>query len=204
MAKKKTTKKKVKRYQLPESLTELADKCLPKHVQVVQAILSGDYSSNAQAYRAFYPKVSLNSSKAACARMLAIANVGELFNALKDFHFMQGVLSRAEAMDILSNMARTSLSDLVELVSVDAGDGVEYSTWRFKSSAELTKGELAAIQELSSTKEGNKIKVHDQKAAIKQLAEMLGWNEASKVDVNHSGLDVNIYLPDNGRDNVDG
>ena len=182
--------------ELPEDIKKLADACVPKHVQVVQAILSGEYGSNTAAYQAFYPDADADSANANCARMLAIDSVRKLYNALRDERLMQGVLSRAEAMQILTNMARHSLSDLVtfgsmELPDEKTGETRSVGTWAFKDSSELTPEALATISELSSTKEGNRIKTHDQKAAIKLLSDMAGWAEPKKIEVD---VTENSYL----------
>lgn len=180
--------------ELPEEIKELADKCLDKHVQVVQAILSGDFSSNAKAYMHYYPDSDPDSAKASCARLLAIDNVSALYNALRDHSFAQNALSRAEAVAILSNMARHSVADLF----VSNGHSLVLDQDK------ITPEALAAVSEVADTKEGQKIKMHDAKAAIKQLADMGGWNAAQDVNVNHSNLAVSIYLPDNNRDTDDG
>jgi len=194
--------------EIPDSLQELADKCLPKHVQVVQAILSGNYSSNTAAYSAHYPDADNNSAKTAVARMLTIDNVNELYRSLRDHSFKQNALSRDEAVSILSDIARNSLSDLVTFGSRtftdDDGEQITVGTWDMKDSSEISPEAFKAITELSSTKEGNKIKVHDQKAAIKQLSDMGGWNSAQ--EVKHSGKvdsDVKVDLTDDAKSYID-
>ena len=42
---------------------------------------------------------------------------------------------------------------------------------------------MAAISELTAGKDGLKIKLHDPKAAIKQLAEMRGWEAPKKTEL---------------------
>ncbi|MEM7260021.1 MAG: terminase small subunit [Pseudomonadota bacterium] len=168
----------------------LAAQCNPKHVQVIEAILSGDYSDNTAAYQSVYPKTKVRTASANVARMLAIANNSTLFDALRELRLLDSIMTRTEAMAILSDMARTSMGDLVEFgtyqVTEDAlGNPVYQSVWTFKNSSELTEAQLRSINELNATKEGLKIKQHDQKAAMKQLAEMAGWEAPKKVE--HSG-----------------
>lgn len=94
------------------------------------------------------------------------------------------VMTRQEALEKLSNLARTDLSDLVEFGSYEVGmDGetpVIQATWKIKDSAFMNPKQLAAIAELSAGKEGIKIKTHSPLQAIQQLAKMQGWESASK------------------------
>ena len=43
---------------------------------------------------------------------------------------------------------------------------------------------MAAISELTAGPQGLKIKLHDPKAAIKQLGELQGWEAPKKTDLN--------------------
>ena len=167
--------------ELPENIKALADKCLDKHVQVVEAIVHGEYSSNTKAYQSVYPDADEDSANSSVARMLAIDSVSSLYEAMRDARLLKGILRRSEAMKILSDMARTTIGDLLEFGEYELGADAEtglpviQSTWKFKNSEELSPSQLASISELTATKEGLKIKQHDQKAAIKQLSEIAGW-----------------------------
>lgn len=96
------------------------------------------------------------------------------------------VMTRQEAMEKLSNLARTDLADVVEFSSCEVGmDGetpVIQATWKIKDSAFMNPKQLAIITELSAGREGIKIKTHSQLAAIQQLAKMQGWESATKHD----------------------
>lgn len=173
-------------YTLPERIKALADNCNYKHVRVVQAVLSGKYSSHTKAYMSVYPESSQDAARDSVSKILAIPCVSALYAALRDEQLLEGILSRAETLAILSDMARTNIGDIVEFGSFEAGEDEDgqpiiRSTWRFKGSNELTPAALTSIQEVSSSAQGLKLKQHDPKAAIKQLAEMLGWNEPTKV-----------------------
>ncbi|WP_340618810.1 hypothetical protein [Xenorhabdus entomophaga] len=56
------------------------------------------------------------------------------------------------------------------------------ATWQFRDSALQNPAALSAISELTTGKDGIKLKLHDPKAAIKQLSELMGWDSAKKVD----------------------
>lgn len=104
------------------------------------------------------------------------------------------VMGRDEALERLTTMARGSMADLVEFgtmqVGVDAkGDPVHQAVWVFKDSALHDIDKLKTIAELAAGKEGFKMKIHSPMAAIKQLAEMQGWNAPTKVKNDHSSSD---------------
>lgn len=94
------------------------------------------------------------------------------------------VMTRKEALERLSTFARTDLADLVEFGSYEIGeqDGqpVIQAAWKIKDSILQDPTKLAAISELSATKDGVKIKTHSPLQAIQQLAKMQGWESATK------------------------
>lgn len=173
--------------ELPDEVKELAAQCNEKHVRVVQAILSGNFSSNTKAYQSVYADQSDDSARSAVARMLAIDSVAKLRHELKELKLLEGVLSRAEAMSILSDMARTNIGDLVNFRSIEVttedGSAATQAVWDFKDKGDIPEHALRSIAELAATPQGLKIKQHDQKAAIKQLSEMAGWDAPKKVDI---------------------
>jgi phage terminase small subunit len=97
------------------------------------------------------------------------------------------VMTRQEALERLTNFARTDLSDLVEFGTFEVGrdgDGnpVIQSIWKIKDSALQNPDALAAIAELNASKDGIKIKTHSPLQAVQQLAKMMGWESAQKID----------------------
>lgn len=100
------------------------------------------------------------------------------------------VMTRTEALERLSSFARTDLKDLVEfgqyeLGQDDDGNPVIQSSWKIKDSALQDPMKLAVISELTAGRDGIKIKTHSPLNAIKQLADMQGWNAAQKFE--HGG-----------------
>ena len=178
------------RENLPDDIKALADECEDKHVRVLEAIINDRYPNNTRAYMASYPDSSMEAAAVSVNNILKIPKVAKLHQALKDHRLSEGILTRSEAMKILSDMASTSMGDLVVFGTTQAGEDehgepIYQSTWSFKNSDQLTEAQLRSIAELTATRDGLKIKQHDQKAAIKQLAEMAGWEAAKKVQ--HSG-----------------
>jgi len=98
------------------------------------------------------------------------------------------VMTKQEALERLSSLGRTSLFDLAEFKNSQVGEDengqpVFQATWSFKESALIKTDHLAAIAELTTGPQGIKVKLHDPKAAIKQLAELQGWEPPVKSEV---------------------
>ncbi|AOM42786.1 terminase [Xenorhabdus hominickii] len=85
-------------------------------------------------------------------------------------------------------MGRVSIHDIAEFRNSQIGKDEEgqpvfQAAWQFKDSALQNPAALSAISELTTGKDGIKLKLHDPKAAIKQLADLMGWESAKKVDL---------------------
>lgn len=99
------------------------------------------------------------------------------------------IMSREEAMERLSLMGRTRITDILEFEAVevvakgkDGEDETKTETiWRLKDSAELQERAAAAIKSVTMTKQGPKIEMYDAKDAMAQLAKMQGWEAAQKL-----------------------
>jgi phage terminase small subunit len=129
---------------------------------------------------------------AVASELLSNPKVKAFMDAMKAAAVSEAVMSRTEAMEKLSVLARTDLKDLVdfgeyELGSDSDGNPIVQSSWRIKDSVFQDPVKMAAISELTASKEGIKIKTHGPLTAIKQLADMQGWNAAQKFD--HSSTD---------------
>ena len=101
-------------------------------------------------------------------------------------------MTREEALKRLSKMGRTSITDIAEFSNSVVGedeDGqpVYQAVWSFRNSTLQDPDAMSAIAELTTGKDGIKLKMHDPKAAIKQLAEMQGWEAPKKSEVSGPG-----------------
>lgn len=137
---------------------------------------------------------SYNQSKGAAKTDKAkISSAGEILSNLDVIAFLNhakgerlnsAIMGRDEAMEKLTVLARGNLSDIVEFSTVETegeeGEKIRQAVWSIPDIDNLPKDKLAIINELTAGKEGLKIKVHDSKAAIKQLSDMQGWNSATK------------------------
>lgn len=106
------------------------------------------------------------------------------------------IMSREEMMKELSLVARTNSNDLIEWgyrdvkkLNKDTGEEeiVQQSYWTLKSADEINPDHMAAIEEVTVGKEGLKFKRTSKLSAMKQLAELGGYNAAAKHE--HSSPD---------------
>ncbi len=149
--------------------------------------------SHRAAYRAAGGKAKKDSSAdSTVSKMLSSDKVKAFYDSLIAIAATSSIMTREEAMQILTNQARTNVSDIADFRKIKVGDDedgdpVYQTVWDLKNSDELTPEQAASIMEVSAGKDGLKFKMHDQKAAIKQLTEMEGWNAAQRME--HTGKD---------------
>jgi phage terminase small subunit len=146
------------------------------------------------AYRASSGKAKDdNSRSAAVNRILGDVKVVAFMRSVQIPAVDSGIMTRDEALRRLSALARAQLSELVIFSEAEIqrpNGGTEIQTlWSIIPSALQDPEKLAAIAELTATKDGPKIKLHSPLAAIKQIAEMQGWvssgQDANKNIVEH-------------------
>lgn len=136
---------------------------------------------------------SENSMDATSSELLSNPKVVAFMDSMKDEAVSEAIMTRKEAMEKLSVLARTDLKDLVHFgdyelgVDEKTGNPIIQASWRIKDSAMQDPKQMAAISELTASKDGIKIKTHNQVDAIKQLAKMQGWEAAQKFE--HTGKD---------------
>jgi len=103
------------------------------------------------------------------------------------------IMGKDEMMERLTRMARSTLDDVLDVndrLLVDPETGKEHDAqtmWRLKASDDMTNGGMSSVQEMTATAQGIKIKLHDQRAAMKQLSELQGFDAPTefKGDILH-------------------
>lgn len=109
------------------------------------------------------------------------------------------VMSRDEMAQRLTAIARTRVDDLLILSNKDYidedGEVVQQGGWAFKEVQDMTGAGTAAINEVAVGKKGIIIKLHDQVSAMKQLADLMGWNK-QQVEMSGSVTTVSITPED--------
>lgn len=149
-----------------------------------------------EAYRRAYSAQNMKPESVAVAasRALSNAKVALRVSELRERSQTAAVMSRQEALERLTRIGRTSLSDLIDWRTVDLGadengNPIQQTAWALKDSAAQDPNSLALISELSATKDGIKIKTHSQLQAIQQLAKMQGWDvQGLEIDLEHKRL----------------
>lgn len=150
-------------------------------------------STNVDAYKKAKGNKGVKQATAetCVSRMLQNAKVKLFMGSMRRQSVNNAIMSRQEAIEILSNMARTATSDVIEFEHIDVEtapdkDGntrtVKQAVWSIKDSAKHDADKLACISEVSVGKDGLKIKTHDQKDAIKILSKLEGWDKPSEAD----------------------
>lgn len=168
----------------------LFDALTPLQQKFSLAIIKG--KNQTDAYKAAKGKAKGDTIRAAASRMYANVNVQAFLLSVQGEVVDDAIMSREEALKRLTALGRTSLFDLAEFrnyVACEGEDGepVMQATWSFKDSALVTPEAMAAIAELNAGPQGLKIKLHDPKAAIKQLADLQGWEAPKKTELTGPG-----------------
>lgn len=163
-----------------DALTKLQQK-------FVLGILKG--LNQIDAYKqAGYKAKTDDTAYSSASEILRNPKVKSFLDAMNEVAISNAIMSREEALERLSSIGRSSVSEMVEFSEYkmgtdDDGNPVIQSVWRFKDSALQDPKALAAISELTASKDGIKLKLHDPKAAIKQLADMQGWEAPKKTEL---------------------
>lgn len=175
-----------------EKQKQLFDQLTKLQQRMCTHVISG--MTQRQAYKLAGGRAESDVVADSCAcEILSNPKVVAFMDAMNERAISDAVMTRKEALEKLSLLARTDLKDLVEFGSYDLGGDEQtgkpiiQATWKVKDHALQDPAQLAAISELTASKEGIKIKTHSPMDAIKQLSRMLGWDAAQKID--HSSKD---------------
>lgn len=133
------------------------------------------------------------SADANASKILSMDKVAAFKMSLIKSEVKESIMEREEALERLSLMGRTRITDILEFEAVEVAtvnkDGEQEikteTIWRLKDSAELQERAAAAIKSVTMTKFGPKIEMHDAASAIAQIAKLRGWEAATKIE--HSG-----------------
>jgi len=166
----------------------LFDALTPLQKEVCPKVLAG--MKPIDAYKASSSKASSSgSAKSAVSEMLKRPAVVEFMDAMQEAAVSSALMTRQEAMERLSTIARVSVTDIAEFDThdVETANGVVRQTiWRMKDSGEISEAAALAIKSVTMTKFGPKLELHDRLSAIQQLARMQGWEAAQKFDLTSS------------------
>lgn len=165
---------------------KLFDVLTPLQKRFALAIIKG--KNQTDAYKSAKGKSRGDAMRAAASRMYANVNVQAFLASVQTSEVNEAIMTREEALKRLSKMGRTSIADIANFSNSivgedDDGQPVFQAVWSFKDSSLQDPDAMSTISELTAGKDGIKLKMHDPKAAIKQLAEMQGWEAPKKTEV---------------------
>lgn len=167
---------------------ELFDQLTQLQQRTATGILAG-MSQRSAYYAAGGTAATDEAADVVASRMLTDVKVKAFMDSMKRQAVSDAIMSRDEAMTILTQLARGNLVDIVKFrtthvgQNAENGDDVHQTTWTIDESLQETDPEkLIIISELEVGKNGPKIKQHSKAAAIALLAKMQGWESAQKVD----------------------
>lgn len=154
-------------------------------------VLAG-MSQRAAYYAAGGTAATDDAADVVASRMLADVKVKAFMDSMKVQAVSDAIMTREEAMKILTTLGRGNLTDIVKFKTVhvgqnaETGDYVHQTAWTIDEDLQQNDPEkLMIISELEVGKNGPKIKQHSKVAAIAQLAKMGGWEAAQKFE--HAG-----------------
>lgn len=162
---------------------DLSDALTKLQRNVVLGVVAG--KSQRQAYRDAGGKAKTDAAADTSAyEIMSRPEVDAFYQSLIAQAANSSVMTREQALERLTLMASTEITDILEFVTVDvkrAGkDGeeetVEETIWRMKDSPEVERRARAAIKSVTMTKMGPKIEMYDATSAIAQISKMQGWD----------------------------
>lgn len=147
-----------------------------------------EHGSPIDAYRFAFnaEKMSANAISVAANKLMHHPKIALRLTDLKAKSETKAVMTRTQALERLSLIASTNLTDIVEFKTheVETADGpVEQTIWRIKESEELQEVAAVSIKSVTMTKLGPRIEMHDKLSAIQQLAKLQGWESAQKFEL---------------------
>lgn len=175
---------------LTEEQKALFDALTALQKRFVTHLLNG--ANQTEAYRKAGGRAKGDGERSKANQIVTNSNVQAFLKSVQYQAINEAIMTRTEALERLSKMGRTSLSDIADfrncLIGEDEeGAPVYQASWSFRDSALQDPEAMAAVAELTTGKDGIKLKMHDPKAAIKQLGEMMGWEAPKKTELSGPG-----------------
>ena len=131
---------------------------------------------------------STSAQDAAASTMLSNVKVRAFYDSLMEESKTGAVMTKAQAMELLSVKASVTVKDVCDFKNVKVGDDedgnpVYQTVWSFKDSEDIPDHIAACIKSVAVTREGPKIELYDSNASAKQLGDWLGWGLPAKPTV---------------------
>lgn len=190
--------------ELDDEAVRLFHALTPLQKGVTIAKLGDPSMSDYEAYKIGGGKgKSFTSCRTSVCQIFTKLSVTKFMHAMQELRFASMIMSRNEMAARLTDLAKTSTSDVVDmhvgrkLKDVETGAIVDGQTfWSVKPVDEMTNAGTAAIKELSAGKDGMKVKLHDPLIAMKQLAELAGYNKPQEHRVASTVMSLEDFYND--------
>lgn len=138
---------------------------------------------------------TVKAMEASVSQILSNRKVKDFIESMASHIVNPFIMSRDEMMQELTLVARTNSNDLiewgyrdVETINKETGktEVVPQAYWTLKASDEINPEHMSAIEEVSTGKDGLKFKRTSKLAAMKQLAELAGYEAPKQIEVTES------------------
>lgn len=161
--------------------------------EIVTNSISG--MNDIDAYKASSGKAkTIKAMESSVSEILSNPKVEAFMFSMRESALSDAVMTKQDMLERLSGLARVDMADLIVFATVDGesedGQPIQQSTWKFKDSALQDELVMASIAEVAATKDGFKIKQHSPLAAMKQLADLAGYNAPTETNVNTTSADA--------------
>ena len=174
-------------FKLTDEQKELAKKLTPLQYKFVVNLVGG--MSQRKAIKAAGSNAkSDNTLDNSASECLSKPKVRAFYDSLMASKAISGIMTRSEALVILSNNARVAMTDVADFTFQKVGEDengadVMQTVWKMKDSKDIRPEVISCIKSVTMTKQGPKIELHDQQGAIKQLSALEGWDAPKKTEL---------------------
>lgn len=130
-----------------------------------------------------------NAADAIASRMLSDAKVKSFMDSMKVQAVSDAIMTREEMLARLSLFARKGVKDIVRFdtavigKNMETGEDVKQTGWFIPDTILQNDEDLSIISELEVGKFGPKIKTHSSLQAMAQIAKLMGYEAASKLEL---------------------
>lgn len=175
-------------FEMSEIQKDLFNNLSPLQKEISLNVISG--MNDIDSYKASNGKAKTQRAKEASVnQILSNLKVKDFIESMANNIVNPAIMSREEMMQELTLIARTNSNDLiewgyrtVEVVNKDSGEVefVQQSYWTLRSIDKIKPEHMNAIEEVSVGKDGLKFKRTSKLAAMKQLADLSGYEAPKK------------------------
>jgi phage terminase small subunit len=147
--------------------------------------------SNMEAYRRAGGSAKKDQTMGASStEILKKPKVKQFINSFSKNRIKAAIMSKEEMMERLTSFGRSSIFDVAEIedhteMESDDDDGLVFfgSKLRVKNKDKIPDSLRGFIKSVKKSKNGLEVTLHDTLSAMKQLADLGGYNAASKTEV---------------------